>query len=69
MLQTMTRVAQWLARDSDSEANVERAMRRSFIGKSRSQYPFTLLINLVGAKLKIQGFRLFNLTFVQWDLL
>jgi hypothetical protein len=48
MLQTMTRVAQWLARDSDSEANVERAMRRSFIGKFRSQYPFTLLISLVG---------------------
>ncbi|CAK9213609.1 unnamed protein product [Sphagnum troendelagicum] len=31
MLQTMTHVAQWSARDSDSEANVDQAMRRSFI--------------------------------------
>jgi hypothetical protein len=36
MLQTMTHVAQWLARDSDSEANVDQAMRRSFIGESKS---------------------------------
>ena len=33
MLQGMTRIARWLARGSDSEGVVERAIRRSFIGK------------------------------------
>ena len=33
MLQGMTRIARWLARGSDSEGVVERAIRRSLIGK------------------------------------
>lgn len=33
MLQGMTRIARWLARGTDSEGVVERAIRRSLIGK------------------------------------
>lgn len=33
MLQSMTRIGRWLARRSNSEGVVERAIRRSLIGK------------------------------------
>lgn len=33
MLQAMTRIVRWLARGSNSEGVVERAIRRSFIGE------------------------------------
>jgi aspartyl aminopeptidase len=32
MLQAMTRITRWLARGTESEGVVERALRRSFIG-------------------------------------
>ena len=40
MLQGMTRIARWLARGSDSEGAVERAIRRSFVGIDKTSTPF-----------------------------
>ena len=40
MLQGMTRIARWLARGSDSEGAVERAIRRSFVGIDKILSPF-----------------------------
>lgn len=44
MLQAMTRIARWLARGSDSEGAVERAIRRSFVGIDKISFLFGSLM-------------------------